>query len=110
MTSINKKVNGGGMSRAARRRNKKKKQQNDKIASKSLDREEQKQSIGEYLNTSLPQHDPPSLLVSTYHKLQSTGKNTNFEAFLDAMSLPLPLSFRIRKQENDVDDAISDYS
>lgn len=106
VTSINKKVNGGGMSRAARRRNKKKKQQNDKIASKSLDREEQKQSIGEYLNTSLPQHDPPSLLVSTYHKLQSTGKNTNFEAFLDAMSLPLPLSFRIRKQENDVDDAI----
>lgn len=106
VTSISKKVNGGGMSRAARRRNKKKKQQSDKIASKSLDREEQKQSIGEYLNTSLPQHDPPSLLVSTYRKLQSTGNNTYFEAFLDAMSLPLPLSFRIRKQENDVDDAI----
>jgi hypothetical protein len=97
---------GKGMSRAAKRRNKKKnKGQNSPAISKDTPSTVPKSKVT--TSTTLSNEDPPSLLESVYSRLLATDKaashhnNSEFKAFLQAMSRRLPLSFRIRQYEND---------
>lgn len=105
---------GKGMSRAAKRRNKKKKtQQNDNASDdvrSIVSRNETKQ-----LTPSFSNDDPPSVLESVYGKLLAGDKGASrcntfeFKAFLQAMSRPLPLSFRMRQYEKDSEHGLSDF-
>ena len=95
---------GAGMSRAAKRRNKKKRQQQIEKSTVETTTDQVDPLITSKKNL------PPSLLVSEYTKLVKK-RCTNFEAFLSAMSRPLPLSFRIRKYDhknNNVTNAVAE--
>eukprot|EP00980_Cylindrotheca_fusiformis_P001251 scaffold332_cov117-Cylindrotheca_fusiformis.AAC.11 len=102
-----------GKSRAARRRNKKKqKQENGRISDGVITTAP---AVETKVKTIFLNEEPLSLLESVYSKFAGTKSATathetmGFVSFLQAMSRPLPLSFRFREYEKDSEDVTTAF-